>query len=263
MSEKSSLKDWLGFKGVEEAAPNPVDRIRELESQLSDLRSRRDITSLNQEEFEILATETAITIIKSAQGREAKAKTLSDRILNESARQAKSTIDDAQLKAATLQASAQAEGQKYVADAQAHANSTIAASKQQAAQIVEAAQRESKRLTEEAAGEVAEYRQWLAGLVSETERHHKVQVQALATAEGAILQSRSQLESAFDRLVELKNSANGSPAKAVEPPVKPTLVQVPAEVVQETLDESTDPTISVLPTETVRSVGKRTADSRK
>ena len=68
MAEKNFLS-WVGFKGDEDpqnkgaaAAPGSqgLERIRELESQLNDLRSRRDITALSKEEFEILATETEI-----------------------------------------------------------------------------------------------------------------------------------------------------------------------------------------------------------
>ena len=53
MAEKK-FRSWVGFREEEERAPiaNPVDRIRELESQLADLRSRRDITGLSREEFE-------------------------------------------------------------------------------------------------------------------------------------------------------------------------------------------------------------------
>ena len=44
MAEKNSFLNWVGFKGEEEQAPSSVERIRELESQLADLKSRRDIT---------------------------------------------------------------------------------------------------------------------------------------------------------------------------------------------------------------------------
>ena len=72
-NEKSTFLNWVGFKEGETTTQNSVDRIRELEAQLADLRSRRDITSLSKEEFEILATETAMSMIKSAQAREQKA----------------------------------------------------------------------------------------------------------------------------------------------------------------------------------------------
>ncbi|NBQ59714.1 MAG: hypothetical protein EBU41_01060 [Actinobacteria bacterium] len=81
MAEKNFLS-WVGFKGEDANKPAPsqnaLERIRELESQLNDLRSRKDITGLSREEFEILATETAMSMIKSAQQREAKAKAARD-----------------------------------------------------------------------------------------------------------------------------------------------------------------------------------------
>ncbi|MSW01458.1 MAG: hypothetical protein F2897_02595, partial [Actinobacteria bacterium] len=99
MGEKNSFLNWVGFKGEEQSAPNSVDRIRELESQLADLRSRRDITSLSKEEFEILATETAMSMIKSAQLREAKAQAAADRVIKETSRAAKETLESTDLKA--------------------------------------------------------------------------------------------------------------------------------------------------------------------
>ena len=105
MADKKFLS-WVGFKGEEEAdKPNlaagsaGLDRIRELESQLNDLRSRRDITSLSKEEFEILATETAMSIIRTAQQREAKANSNAERLLSDSKKQATSAIEIAEAKA--------------------------------------------------------------------------------------------------------------------------------------------------------------------
>ena len=91
MAEKNFLS-WVGFKGEDQNKPAPaqnaLERIRDLESQLNDLRSRKDITGLSREEFEILATETAMSIIKSAQQREAKANTAAARIIGETNRNA-------------------------------------------------------------------------------------------------------------------------------------------------------------------------------
>lgn len=262
MSEKTSFRDWLGFKGADDTAPSSVERIRELESQLADLQSRRDITSLTQEEFEILATETAMSMIKSAQMREAKAKSLSDRILNESARQAKSTIEDAEHKAKVVQETAEAHGQKFVQDAEVRANSLITAGKTQAAQLAETAQREGERLIKEATNKVGEYRQWLAGVVAETERHHKVQLQSLAGAEKAIQQSRAQLESAFDQLNDLKMRVT-SQLNSDDSFARPTLVQVADAVEDEAAEGPSAPTISILSAETAKRAVKRTADSPK
>ena len=66
MAEKNSFLNWVGFKESESAAPSSVDRIRELESQLSDLRSRRDITTLSKEEFEIL--KDGVGIVNASRG---------------------------------------------------------------------------------------------------------------------------------------------------------------------------------------------------
>jgi chromosome segregation ATPase len=51
MAEKKNFLNWVGFKESESAAPSSVDRIRELESQLNDLRSRRDITTLSKDDI--------------------------------------------------------------------------------------------------------------------------------------------------------------------------------------------------------------------
>ena len=40
MSENSSFLKWVGFKGDESEAPSALDRIRELEAQIADLKSR-------------------------------------------------------------------------------------------------------------------------------------------------------------------------------------------------------------------------------
>ena len=121
MAEKNSFLNWVGFKESESAAPSSVERIRELESQLNDLRSRRDITSLSKEEFEILATETAMSMIKSAQARESKAYASSERVVLEATRQAKDAIEGAETKARTILSGAEARGRKYITAAEAEA----------------------------------------------------------------------------------------------------------------------------------------------
>ena len=217
MGERSSFLNWVGFKGEESNVPGSVARIRELESQLADLRSRRDITSLSKEEFEILATETAMTMIKSAQLREAKAQAKADRIVNETSRQVKDAIESADQKAKSLLSSAETRGRKYLqaaeSDAQEllekaelEADTLIETKKREVSQLTTAARRESERIISEAASNVTEYRQWLSGVISETERLHKIQAQSLDAAENSIHQSRSRLESAFHRLAELQKS---------------------------------------------------------
>ncbi len=215
MAEKSSFLNWVGFKGEETNAPNSVDRIRELEAQLADLRSRRDITTLSKEEFEILATETAMAMIKSAQLRESKAQATSDRVISESSRQAKDVVESADQKAKAVLSGAESRGRKYIEAAEADAQELLESAETEAEKLVEerkreathltvVARRESERIIADASHEVTEYRQWLSGVISEAERLYKIQTQSLDAAEQAIHQSRSRLESAFGRLSDLQ-----------------------------------------------------------
>ena len=214
MAEKKSFLNWVGFKESESAAPSSVDRIRELESQLSDLRSRRDITTLSKEEFEILATETAMAMIKSAQSREAKAMATSERVVNEASRQAKDAVEGADIKARSILSGAEARGRKYINVAEAEAAERVAEAEREAQSIfdekrrevtalAQAARREGERIITEATDEVGEYRNWLSGVISEAERLYKIQTQSLDAAANAISQSRSRLEGAYSRLEDL------------------------------------------------------------
>ena len=127
MAEKK-FRSWVGFREEEERAPiaNPVDRIRELESQLNDLRSRRDITSLSKEEFEILATETAMSMIKSAQARESKAQAAASRLVAETTRATKEELEAADAKARSILSGAETRGRKYIQAAESEAEDKIA-----------------------------------------------------------------------------------------------------------------------------------------
>ena len=125
MSEKNSFLNWVGFKGEETNSPNSVDRIRELESQLADLRSRRDINALSKEEFEILATETAMSMIKSAQLREARAQAAADRVIKETSRAAKETLESTDLKARSILSGAESRGRKYIQVAESEASELL------------------------------------------------------------------------------------------------------------------------------------------
>ena len=215
MAEKNSFLSWVGFKGEEINQPNSVDRIRELESQLNDLRSRRDITTLSKEEFEILATETAMTMIKSAQLREAKAQAAADRLVTETNRAAKDALESAEQKARSVLSNAETRGRKYLQTAEAEAEELVSKAELEAESLFEskkrevtalatAARREGERIITEATSEVGNYRQWLASVISEAERLYKVQTQSLDQAESAIQQSRARLQSAFERLATLQ-----------------------------------------------------------
>jgi vacuolar-type H+-ATPase subunit H len=236
VADKNFLS-WVGFKGEEEGANKPnltagsasLDRIRELESQLNDLRSRRDITSLSKEEFEILATETAMSIIRTAQQREAKANANAERVLNESKKQATSALESAEAKAKSTLAQAESRGRKYieaaesdaadiVSKAESEAEDLLNSKKREGSTITSNAKREAERLVLTATTEVSEYRNWLSGVISEAERLYRIQTQSLDAAENAISQSRQRLEIAFNRLAELQKqvisaiSPDGTPS---------------------------------------------------
>ncbi len=215
MAEKNPFLNWVGFKGEEGSQPNSVDRIRELEAQLNDLRSRRDITTLSKEEFEILATETAMTMIKSAQLREAKAQAAADRLVTETNRASKDALENAEQKARSVLSGAESRGRKYLQAAESEAEELVSKAEIEAETIFEnkkreisamatAARREGERIITEATGEVGNYRQWLASVISEAERLYKIQTQSLDQAESAIQQSRSRLQSSFERLEQLQ-----------------------------------------------------------
>ena len=226
MAEKN-FRNWVGFREETDREPiaNPVDRIRDLESQLADLRSRRDITGLSREEFEILATETAMAMIRSAQGREAKAHATADRVISESSRSAKDVLEGAENKARSVLAGAETRGRKYISAAEVEAaelireasrhasavadakvreaDAIVDGKRREAAALTGAARREAERVISEASENVNEYRAWLADIITESERLYRSQTQALSAAESAIAQSRSTLDSAFARLSKM------------------------------------------------------------
>jgi vacuolar-type H+-ATPase subunit H len=233
MAEKK-FRSWVGFREEEERAPiaNPVDRIRELESQLADLRSRRDITGLSREEFEILATETEMSMIKSAQAREAKANAASERVIAETTRNAKDTLEGAENKARSILAGAESRGRKYISTAEAEAaeivrdasreatavadvkvreaDEIVDTKRREAVALTTAARREAERVISEAAENVVEYRAWLADIIAESERLYRSQATALSAAESAIAQSREKLDSAFARLAKMQQVVENS-----------------------------------------------------
>lgn len=245
MAEKNSFLNWVGFKGEEPNQPSSVDRIRELESQLADLRSRRDINGLSKEEFEILATETAMAMIKSAQARESKAHSIASRLVAETNRITKEEIEAADSKARSILSGAESRGRKYieaaeeeagqlVAQAETEADSLIESKKREAVALTTSARREGERIISSATTEVSNYRQWLTGVINEAERLYKVQTQSLAAAELAINQSRLRLETAFTRLADLQKSVvenlnsddtliNSGPIRVVSERTKPAI----------------------------------------
>ena len=218
-NEKSTFLNWVGFKEGETSTQNSVDRIRELEAQLADLRSRRDITSLSKEEFEILATETAMTMIKSAQAREQKAFSSSERLVSEASKTARETLEAAENKARALLSGAEARGRKYISTAESEATEILSRATADAEALFDekrrevtalalAARREGERIISEAQDEVIAYRQWLSQVMSEAERLNRIQTQSLTAAETAIAQRRASLETAFARLNDLQKKVS-------------------------------------------------------
>lgn len=219
MAEKKSFLNWVGFTGEDENSnqPSSVERIRELEAQIADLKSRRDITGLTKEEFEILATETAMSMIKSAQARESKAQVAATRLVAETTRATKEELEAADAKARTILSGAETRGRKYIqaaeseaeekmAQAEADAEGLMESKKREISTLATAARREGERIITEATTEVSGYRQWLTGVISEAERLYRIQKQSLDAAETAIVQSRARLDGAFQRLEELQKS---------------------------------------------------------
>jgi hypothetical protein len=193
---------------------NTLERIRELEAEVADLKSRRDITSLSPEEFEILATETATTLIKTAQAREARAIAAAERALMEAERSAKNLTESAEVKARSVLQTAEGRGRKYIEAAEQEAQAAIEkatlaarelleAKQREASSITSAAKRESERVMAEATADIANFKLWLGDAIAESERLQKLQTQALAAAEEGIKHSRAKLTSAFERLASL------------------------------------------------------------
>ncbi len=241
MAKKKSFLNWVGFTGEEETTslPSSVERIRELEAQIADLKSRRDITGLTQEEFEILATETAMSMIKSAQARESKAQDASSRLLSETSRATKEELEAADAKARSILSGAETRGRKYIQTAESEAQERVAQAEAEAENIMEskkreistlstAARRESERIISEATVEVTGYRQWLTGVISEAESLYRIQKQSLDAAESAIQQSRNRLDGAFQRLEELQKSVLSN-LHADDTLINPGPIKVPSQ----------------------------------
>jgi cell division septum initiation protein DivIVA len=224
MAEKNFLS-WVGYKNEDNQTPNKpgtaaapsasaMDRIRELEAQLADMRSRRDITGLTREEFEILASETAMTLIKTAQSREARAISIAEKAVSDATRAAKQAIESAEMKAKQVLSAAEGRGRKYLQAAQDEAAEITGSAEAEAERLVEArereanalassARREAERLITTATSDIADFKSWLMSAIQESERLHRIQTQSLASAEEAIKQTRGRLSSAFEKLAAL------------------------------------------------------------
>ncbi|MFM7463594.1 MAG: hypothetical protein ACKO29_05950 [Actinomycetota bacterium] len=251
--DRDGIRRWMGFKADKESDSVPVTanggslaRIRELEAQLADLRSRRDITSLSKEEFEILATETAMALIRTAQQREAKANLSAERILTESKRVAQGAIEGAEAKARTILGHAESKGRRLIEAAEGDARELLQAAESKGEELLNTKRRESIAITSTARKEaeqmvatamsdVTTYRAWLSGVIAEAERLYKIQTQSLEAAATAIVQSRSRLDAAWERLSQLNS------------------------VVERTLDESGKPRVNRLENSASNSANEQSA----
>lgn len=222
MAEKK-FRSWVGFKEEAVAAPteSAVERIRQLETQLADLRSRRDITSLSKEEFEILAGETAMSLIKTAQQRESRALASAEQTVAEAARITKERLDSSESKAKSILAGAESRGRKYLEAAESdalelrdkavrQAEHLLTESKREASALASAARREGERIIIDATSEVGEFRSWLTSAISESERLYRIQTQSLTAAEHAITETRNRLKQAFERLAALQGDIDAN-----------------------------------------------------
>jgi cell division septum initiation protein DivIVA len=283
MAEKKFLS-WIGFKdeantpshqqitpidapqrsGAAPRSSGTFERIRELEAELTDLRARRDITSLTSEEFEILATETATSLIKTAQAREAKAVAVAQRALSEGERVVKQLTETAETKARTVLQSAEGRGRKYLEAAELEAKEAIAratksaedlihSKQREATTITSAAKREAERVLSEATTDIANFKNWLVGAVEESEHLQKVQHQALAAAEEGIRQARTRLTSSVERLANLGSVIEGALDENHRPKEREFVRAVPAAL--EKTPKAKKPT--------VRKSAKRAAPARK
>jgi cell division septum initiation protein DivIVA len=159
----NKFRSWVGFKEETVAVPteNAVERIRQLETQLADLRSRRDITSLSKEEFEILAGETAMSLIKTAQQRESRATSQAEQMVAEATRITKERLESSENKAKAILAGAESRGRKYLSAAESEAEELrekatrsaehlLTESRREANALSSAAKREAEKIISEA-----------------------------------------------------------------------------------------------------------------
>ncbi len=227
MAEKKFLS-WVGFKDQSESpsetqttpeaamtgSQSNVARIRELENQLAELRSRRDLTSLTKEEFEILASETAMSLIKTAQSRESKAVAMAQKAISDGTRVTRELVESAEAKAKSLLSQAESRGRKYIEAAEADAEATIgqaaaeaeqliSSKKREATALLTATKREAESMISGAVEDISNYRGWLSSAIDEAARLHKIQSQSLNSAEQAIEQTRHRLATAFEKLASL------------------------------------------------------------
>lgn len=272
---ESKFRSWVGFKEEAVAVPteNAVERIRQLETQLADLRSRRDITSLSKEEFEILAGETAMSLIKTAQQRESRATNSAAQMVAEATRVTKERLESSESKAKAILAGAESRGRKYISAAESEAEELrekatrsaeqlLTESRREANALSGAAKREAEKIISEATVAVGEFRSWLTSAISESERLYRIQIQSLNSAEQAIVETRGRLKQAFERLAALQGDIDAN-IDSENRPVEKTFVR---QGVRASTQSVTSPTTEAAKSATVppkKVVKKSTTKKRK
>lgn len=147
-SVKKGLLDWIGYKkDVAIQLPTTLDEmlayVQKLEAELEELRNRKDFAELSERELEALAAETAVQILSTVHQREAEAKKLAEKIIEDAEKQAEKIIQAAQKKSDSLESD--------VATA-------LKSADRQAAQITKTAQDAASQVVAKAESEVAKLR---------------------------------------------------------------------------------------------------------
>lgn len=147
-SAKKNILDWIGYKrDVATKLPSTPDEllayIQELESELEELRSRKDFAEMTEQELEALAAETAVQILSTVHQREEDAKKLAEKIIEDAEKQAQKILQAAQKKSDALESDVAA---------------VLKNAEKQAAQISKTAQQAASQSVVQAESEVAKMR---------------------------------------------------------------------------------------------------------
>jgi hypothetical protein len=162
-----------------------------------------------------------MTLIRTAQRREASATQSAERILSESKRSAQGAIEAAEGKARNILSQAEIRGRRLIDAAENDAKDFLQAAETKAEELLNTKRRESiaitsmarkeaEQLLTSAVADVSAYREWLSSVTAEAERLYKIQVQALAAASSAIEQSRERLDTAWERLSQVSAAVERS-----------------------------------------------------
>jgi hypothetical protein len=150
-SAKKGLLDWIGYKkDVAIQLPTTPDEllsyVQKLEAELEELRNRKDFSELSERELEALAAETAVQILSTVHQREAEAKKLAEKIIEDAEKQAEKIIQMAQKKSDSLESDVAA----ALKNAEKQAAQITKTAQDAASQAVAKAESEAVKLRKEA-----------------------------------------------------------------------------------------------------------------